>query len=69
MPPEYIDCRLISKKFDMFSFGVIIIKMVAGNTGYFRCSEMSPKEFIKLVREILCIFIKRENFLPVNNYH
>ncbi|CAM0877148.1 unnamed protein product [Alopecurus aequalis] len=51
MPPEYIDHRLISKKFDVFSFGVIIIKMVAGNTGYFRCSEMSPEEFIELVTE------------------
>ncbi|XP_044318911.1 disease resistance protein RGA5-like [Triticum aestivum] len=51
MPPEYLDDRFISKKFDVFSFGVIILKMVAGNTGYFHCSDMSPKEFIKIVSE------------------
>ncbi|VAH40204.1 unnamed protein product [Triticum turgidum subsp. durum] len=48
MPPEYVAHRRISKKFDVFSFGVIIIKMVAGNTDY---SDMPPKEFIKLARE------------------
>ncbi|KAF7005721.1 hypothetical protein CFC21_020828 [Triticum aestivum] len=48
MPPEYVAHRRISKKFDVFSLGVIIIKMVAGNTDY---SDMPPKEFIKLARE------------------
>lgn len=52
MPPEYLDKHIISKKSDVFSFGVIIIKMLAGNTGYFRCYEMLPKEFIKFVSEI-----------------
>lgn len=51
MPPEYVERRLISNKFDVFSFGVIIIKMVVGNTGYFSYSDMSAKDFIKLVTE------------------
>ncbi|CAM0953448.1 unnamed protein product [Alopecurus aequalis] len=49
MPPEYLHHKRISKKFDVFSLGVIIIKMVAGNTGHFRSSEMSHEEFIKFV--------------------
>ncbi|XP_044329753.1 cysteine-rich receptor-like protein kinase 26 isoform X2 [Triticum aestivum] len=51
MPPEYIDSGLISEKFDVFSLGVIIIKMLSGNMSYFRCSEMSPEQFIELVSE------------------
>ncbi|XP_037463247.1 receptor like protein kinase S.2-like isoform X1 [Triticum dicoccoides] len=49
MPPEYRDSGLVSNKFDVFSLGIIIIKTVAGNMGYFRYSEMSPKDFIEFV--------------------
>uniref|UniRef100_A0A453A9J8 Protein kinase domain-containing protein n=1 Tax=Aegilops tauschii subsp. strangulata TaxID=200361 RepID=A0A453A9J8_AEGTS len=52
MPPEYIDSGFISKKFDVFSLGVIIIKMLAGDKSYFRCSEMPSEQFIELVTEI-----------------
>ncbi|KAF6998445.1 hypothetical protein CFC21_014565 [Triticum aestivum] len=52
MPPEYVDSGFISKKFDVFSLGVIIIKMLAGDKSYFRCSEMPSEQFIELVREI-----------------
>ncbi|KAM3393298.1 hypothetical protein ACQJBY_014139 [Aegilops geniculata] len=52
MPPEYVDSGFISKKFDVFSLGVIIIKMLAGDKSYFRCSEMPSAQFIELVREI-----------------
>jgi hypothetical protein len=51
MPREYIGSGIISNKFDVFSLGIIIIQIVAGKTGYFRCSDMSPKDFIKLVSE------------------
>ncbi|XP_037457454.1 uncharacterized protein LOC119328581 isoform X3 [Triticum dicoccoides] len=51
MPPEYVDIGFISNKYDVFSLGVIIIKMMAGNMGYSRCFKMSPKEFIELVSE------------------
>jgi len=46
MPPEYIDIGAISPKFDVFSLGVVIIKIIAGNTGYFHSYEMEPTEFI-----------------------
>lgn len=49
MPPEYVESGFVSKKFDVFSLGVVIIKMMAGNMGYFRCAEKSPKDFIEHV--------------------
>ncbi|KAL6905913.1 hypothetical protein ACP4OV_003514 [Aristida adscensionis] len=51
MPPEYIDGGYISNKFDVFSLGVIIIKILAGNKGYYRYSDTSPEQFIELVCE------------------
>lgn len=48
-PPEYIDMGMISVKFDIFSLGVIIIKIMAGRTGYFKVSDMSSEQFIELV--------------------
>lgn len=52
MPPEYIHRQTISPKFDVFSLGVIIIRMMAGKKGYFDCVDTPPEEFIKLVRKI-----------------
>ncbi|XP_051186594.1 protein NLP7 isoform X2 [Lolium perenne] len=49
VPPEYIDAAIISIKFDIYSLGVVIIKILAGPTGYFRSAEMSSQEFIELV--------------------
>ncbi|CAL5004701.1 unnamed protein product [Urochloa decumbens] len=51
MPPEYINDGVVSNKFDVFSLGVIIIKMLAGNTGYYRHHEMPPERFIEFVTE------------------
>lgn len=49
MPPEFIDRRAITPKFDVFSFGVIIIRIVAGFEGYSKCEDMSPHEFLEHV--------------------
>ena len=49
MPPEYIDIDAISPKFDVFSLGVIILKIMAGNKGYFHCYELPPKQFAEPV--------------------
>ncbi|XP_066341268.1 cysteine-rich receptor-like protein kinase 44 [Miscanthus floridulus] len=49
MPPEYILDGAISKKFDVFSLGVIMIKIMAGNNGIYHRSTMPPKQFIELV--------------------
>ncbi|XP_047089189.1 cysteine-rich receptor-like protein kinase 44 isoform X1 [Lolium rigidum] len=50
-PPEFIRSNLISNKFDIFSFGVVIIKMMAGRSGYWKSTEMSSHEFTNLVQE------------------
>nr|XP_051206697.1 probable LRR receptor-like serine/threonine-protein kinase At1g53430 isoform X4 [Lolium perenne] len=49
IPPEYINEGLISIKFDIFSLGVVIIKIMTGREGYFRIAEMSSQQFIELV--------------------
>ncbi|CAL4991031.1 unnamed protein product [Urochloa decumbens] len=51
VPPEYIGKRQISKKFDIFSLGIIIIQIMTGPLGYSECGEMPPQEFIDLVQE------------------
>ncbi|CAM0948029.1 unnamed protein product [Alopecurus aequalis] len=51
MPPEYIDRREITSKFDVFSLGVIIIRIVAGYDGYSKCASMSSQGFLEHVHE------------------
>lgn len=49
MPPEYLDNGVISKKFDIFSMGVVMIKTISGLSGRSRTAEMSNQEFVDLV--------------------
>lgn len=49
MPPEYINKRKISSKFDVFSLGVIIIQIMAGPQGFSECADVTTEEFIELV--------------------
>nr|XP_051206657.1 putative cysteine-rich receptor-like protein kinase 16 isoform X8 [Lolium perenne] len=49
IPPEYIDRGLISTKFDIFSLGVLIIKIMMGQEAYFRIDDMSSQEFVDFV--------------------
>lgn len=51
MPPEYINSADISKKFDVFSLGSIIIRILDGNTFNSRYSYMDAQQFIKHVTE------------------
>lgn len=51
MPPEYIKGQKISPKFDVFSLGVIIIKMMAGKEGYSNYAHSRREELIEHVRE------------------
>jgi len=44
-PPKYIDKGEISGMFDIFSLGVVIIKIVSGLRGYPKCLDMSSDEF------------------------
>jgi hypothetical protein len=52
MPKDFcngglINGDLITKKFDVFSLGVVIIEIIAGRTGYQRADEMPRDDFIK----------------------
>lgn len=49
-PPEYIDKMSISKKYDIFSLGVVMIKIVAGPQALNRYCAMDRDEFIDAVR-------------------
>ncbi|XP_039776597.1 putative disease resistance protein RGA3 isoform X1 [Panicum virgatum] len=49
-PPEYINSGEISRKFDIFSLGVVMIRIVAGPKGYPQCLDMSSDEFIDQVQ-------------------
>ncbi|KAM0867273.1 hypothetical protein ACQ4PT_042097 [Festuca glaucescens] len=51
LPPEYICNNLISSKFDIFSLGVVIIKIMAGRSGYFNRAQISSQEFTNIVQE------------------
>ncbi|XBI76624.1 hypothetical protein VPH35_069839 [Triticum aestivum] len=51
MPPEFIERGKITPKFDIFSLGVIIIKIIAGPDGYSKFADMSSEEFDKLLHQ------------------
>ncbi|KQJ93969.1 hypothetical protein BRADI_3g07790v3 [Brachypodium distachyon] len=46
LPPEYINSQIISKEFDIFSLGVIIVKIMAGHEGYSCIDDMTTQEFV-----------------------
>jgi len=55
-PPEHIETGEISRKFDIFSLGIVIIKIVSGPEGYaiyldgMSTDEFNKDEFINQVR-------------------
>ncbi|CAL4932720.1 unnamed protein product [Urochloa decumbens] len=49
-PPEYIDKGEISGMFDIFSLGVIMIRIVSGPKGYADYQDMSSHEYLNQVR-------------------
>ncbi|KAM0826995.1 hypothetical protein ACQ4PT_068486 [Festuca glaucescens] len=50
-PPEYIKHQILSREFDIFSLGVIIVKIITGHEGYSSTVEMTTQKAVKLVRE------------------
>lgn len=50
-PPEYIKNQIVSKEFDIFSLGVIIIKIIGGPTGHASIADMKADEFLEHVRK------------------
>ncbi|KAF6991104.1 hypothetical protein CFC21_008221 [Triticum aestivum] len=51
MPPEYINGNIVSKKWDIFSLGVVMTKLISGPKGYSRSYEMPYQEFLDLVQD------------------
>ncbi|XP_037455767.1 putative receptor-like protein kinase At4g00960 [Triticum dicoccoides] len=51
MPPEYIERKEITSKYDVFSLGVIIIRIIAGHEGYSKCAHTPLQEFLEHVHE------------------
>ncbi|KAK3136822.1 hypothetical protein QOZ80_5BG0442980 [Eleusine coracana subsp. coracana] len=51
MPPEYIEKGVISKMFDIYSMGVVMIKTISGLSGRSKSAEMPAQEFINLLHD------------------
>lgn len=75
MPPEYIENSDISKKFDVFSLGGIIIKIMDGKKCHSRFSDMGVQKFIEHVRNrnVLAIYVFLDNVMnnlmvPIINF-
>lgn len=49
--PEFIKSGAVSNKYDIFSLGVVIIKIMVGHKGYSLLSEMGPNKFSEHVRK------------------
>nr|ACS49628.1 protein kinase-3 [Oryza coarctata] len=49
LPPEYIEKNVVSNKLDIFSLGVVMLKILAGPRGRSRSAEMSSQEFTSQV--------------------
>ncbi|KAK1692621.1 hypothetical protein QYE76_009318 [Lolium multiflorum] len=51
MPPEYLFQQVVSKKYDVFSLGVVITKTIAGPKGPTESDEMLYQTFLDQVHE------------------
>ena len=65
-PPEYLFGRKVSKKFDIFSLGVVMTKIIAGPSDHDTHDEMQ-KEFLEHVRMISLRFDKK--YVYFEQYH
>ncbi|KAF8641895.1 hypothetical protein HU200_067603 [Digitaria exilis] len=52
LPPEFIEGTVVSNKFDIFSLGVVMIRIITGYEGYHKKSQTSSQEFIEFVRNV-----------------
>lgn len=53
MPKEYFIGNIVSNKFDIFSLGVVMIKIIAGREGHSKSVDMSRRKFLDLVRHAI----------------
>jgi pyruvate dehydrogenase phosphatase len=70
MPPEYIERCEITSKFDVFSLGVMIVRIIAGDEGYSKSAHLSSQEFLEHVCMIACMMMKSSSWtLPYIPWH
>jgi serine/threonine protein kinase len=53
LPREFIDHGTISNKVDIFSLGVVILKMMVGCDAYLNFTDMSPGESFDEFKELV----------------
>ena len=53
LPPEFVTMQIVSKEFDIYSLGIIILEMMAGILAHSLLHDMISEEFIKFVRKKL----------------
>lgn len=68
-PPEHIDRGEISEKFDIFSLGVVMIEILSGRNGRYKCAEIPNDEFIDLVRNDISLWLQFLNLILCHIYH
>ena len=68
MPPEYLFKKQISPKFDIFSLGVIMTKIIAGPEGRVRSAEMPYQEFLDQVRTLSLHLITKRAMIQIVCY-
>lgn len=51
LPPEFVTMQIVSKEFDIYSLGIIILEMMAGISAHSLLHDMISEEFIKFVRK------------------
>jgi serine/threonine protein kinase len=66
-PPEFIEQNYVSNKFDIFSLGVVMIKIIAGSEGYRKTADMPSQEFIYHVSRVPYIKISGYIFYIYTN--
>jgi len=49
VPPEFVHQGIISDKLDIFSLGVVVIKIIAGPEGYSQSADMTSDQFAEIV--------------------
>lgn len=52
LPPEFIDGKIISTKYDIYSLGVIIMKIIVGFEGYSSIADTDARGYFDYVRII-----------------
>ena len=61
MAPEYLDKGVITKKFDIFSLGVIIIEIITGLRNYpIDETQTTSQQYIDTVRDLYVSILKAE---------